>query len=285
MQGLYLLLLSLSSRKITVTPSTVVINPTTSSSPNDISNSINSTLANVANVLQVGSPDPRFSIKVSYDEPGLNHISVLMNAVQVMADLALRGFYGQQESFSGKLARYPNVGISILPNSIHSGRSIERRFVVWGLRMGIMEVIDSNRFQAVAFTIYMEEIEVGVIKIFQPLPRNQYANPANITNTTWISLESQDVAVSETTTSSFTEISLPTNITDIANDQQLTVVVQFAGQTIPILDIFRAVFSALADAAVYSSTQLVTNSTHQKFQASQEYPSKATRLHGLVHHS
>ena len=105
----------------------------------------------LANRPVVGSPDPRFKTEVSFNGPRLPLISCLMNTVEFLMIFALQDFSGNTKEVAWKLDEYPEVGMVISPST--EDRTIEIRFVVWGLSQGAAQMIHLNRWQAVTFTL------------------------------------------------------------------------------------------------------------------------------------
>ena len=99
----------------------------------------------------VGTPDPRFMVTVKFDGPNFPLISCLMSTVKFLATLGSEDFSGSMEKVTWKFRKYPEVGMVVSPST--AGGSIERRFVIWGLSLGVDYLIHSKRFQAVNFTL------------------------------------------------------------------------------------------------------------------------------------
>ena len=95
--------------------------------------------------------DPRLTVEVKFDGPKFPLISCLMSTVEFLAFLGSKDFSGSMEKVTWKLGRYYEFGIVVAPSTV--GGSIERRFVIWGLSLGVDYLIHENHFQAVNFTL------------------------------------------------------------------------------------------------------------------------------------
>ena len=95
--------------------------------------------------------DPRLTVEVKFDGPKFPLISCLMSTVEFLALLGSEDFSGSMEKVTWKLGRYDEFGIVVAPSTV--GGSIERRFVIWGLSLGVDYLIHENHFQAVNFSL------------------------------------------------------------------------------------------------------------------------------------
>lgn len=95
--------------------------------------------------------DPRLTVEVKFDGPKFPLISCLMSTVEFLAFLGSEDFSGSMEKVTWKLGRYDEFGIVVAPSTV--GGSIERRFVIWGLSLGVDYMIHENHFQAVNFSL------------------------------------------------------------------------------------------------------------------------------------
>ena len=107
--------------------------------------------------------DPRFSLLHLYQAVRLNEDHCLVIAVQLLGLLGSDPSATDvepQEYFDDRL---PRVAITI--RSARTGGTIEARFLIWGLYLGIKNMIENNRFQSVYFLLRWEEQLVAVITI------------------------------------------------------------------------------------------------------------------------
>lgn len=95
--------------------------------------------------------DPRLTVEVKFDGSKFPLISCLMSTVEFLAFLGSKDFSWSMEKVTWKLGRYDEFGIVVAPSTV--GGSIERRFVIWGLSLGVDYLIHENHFQAVSFTL------------------------------------------------------------------------------------------------------------------------------------
>ena len=97
------------------------------------------------------TPDPRFKVELQFDGPKFPFISCVMSTVEFLAFLGSEDFSGSMEKVTRKLGRYREFGLVVAPSTV--GGSIERRFVIWGLGLGVDYLINENHFQAANFTL------------------------------------------------------------------------------------------------------------------------------------
>ena len=108
-------------------------------------------VATVATRPVLETPDPRLTVEVHFDGPKFPLISCLMSTVEFLVFLGSKDFSGSMKKVTWKLGRYREFGLVVAPSTV--GGSIERRFVVWGLSLGVDYLIHENHFQAVNLTL------------------------------------------------------------------------------------------------------------------------------------
>lgn len=78
--------------------------------------------------------DRHFSLQIDYGHSALPGMSILMNAVNAMTDLALEDFEEPIVPIIYSLISFPEV--IIVPEASVQGGGIQTRFLVWGLWKG-----------------------------------------------------------------------------------------------------------------------------------------------------
>lgn len=188
--------------------------------------------------------DPRFTLKVEYGTPSLPGMSILINAVHAMTDLALEDF---EEPIVPIAYRHPDFPeVIIAPIATFPGGAIQTRFIVWGLLGGVVAMAETGKAQTVAFTLEWEGKEVGYILVTNP--RVRLSRPGS--NSIDRLLERPEVrAISE-------DGKVTANLTgtiDTSNDQTLTVSVTKTGPDLSGSDVLITVLYALAYVARFPS--------------------------------
>lgn len=98
----------------------------------------------ISNFTSVGGIDPAFSLVLRYQGAKLRPVPCLLNSVNVALQLALEDFEGPMFATVFRLDSHPQVEIGVIPDE--EGGSIPRKFVVWGLNIGI-----GTSFQSLPF--------------------------------------------------------------------------------------------------------------------------------------
>lgn len=191
--------------------------------------------------------DPRFTLKVEYGVSPLPGMSILMNAVYAMTDLALEDFEEPIVPIPYKHPEFPEV--IIVPTATALGGGIQTRFIVWGLLGGIVAMAEAGKAQTVAFTLEWEGKDVGYIMVAKP--RGQLAGTGgNSTNTLLQRSKVQSLGKDN---------SLVANLTgavDTPDDRTFTVSFTGTGPALTGSDVLITVLYALAYVARFSSASL-----------------------------
>ncbi len=107
--------------------------------------------------------DPRFGFEIDCGQSNLPGISVLMNAVHAMTDLALEDFDEPLVPIPYSLPNFPEV--TITPKATARGGAIQTRFIVWGLYQSIVAMTQRKKFRTAVITLRWEAGIVGYISI------------------------------------------------------------------------------------------------------------------------
>lgn len=107
--------------------------------------------------------DPRFNMQPVYRATPLNEDECLVAAVQFLGLLGSDPFTGPEETRNYFDDRLPHVVIT--PRSPRTGGTVEARFLVWGLYLGLKDMIESNRFRNVQLVLRWEGQIVAFISI------------------------------------------------------------------------------------------------------------------------
>lgn len=130
----------------------------------------NSFLELAPNVTSLGAIDPaKFQIGTDYGERTLPATSVLMNAVDVMVQLALQDWDSQmgRKTFKLGIAKYSQIEIYISPWDNAAGATLRSGFAVLGLFEVILHILTdpTRRFKSVQSTFFYDGSRVGWLMI------------------------------------------------------------------------------------------------------------------------
>lgn len=123
-------------------------------------------LDSAPNVNSLGAIDPaKFQIGTDYGERKLPATSVLMNAVDVMVQLALQDWDSQmgRKTFKLDIAKYSQIEIFISPWDNAAGATLRSGFAVLGLFEVILNILSDpvRRFRSVQSTFFYDGSKVG----------------------------------------------------------------------------------------------------------------------------
>jgi len=200
------------------------------------------TPSNVTEFGQIPGIDPRFSVKSEYGRSELPTIPCLMNAVNAMQDLALEDFEGPVVPITYILDSFPEVMIS--PEATTLGGAIETRFIIWGLMIGVMEMMKRGVFQTAVFTLGYEGITVGYVRIAQP--GALFVAASNHTN-----------SLAQSPADEKRSSGASANSTQETDDRQLTVSFNPIGPPLVAHDVLLAILYALVYTARFPATMVV----------------------------
>ncbi len=144
-----------------------------SSAQNNLNTFVNSPLVNTTAL--DSSIDPRFGLKAEYGETNLPLTPCLMNIVELLAEYAELDWLSKVKGRHGVvLPEYPQVEIAILPAT--PATSVEVRFIIWGLWVGIRDIVGRNSFHEVEFEIFWEHQLVALIYFTLPMDHQGTSN-------------------------------------------------------------------------------------------------------------
>ena len=129
--------------------------------------------------------DPRFSMQAVYQAVPLTEDDCLVAAVQLLGLWGSKPFTSQEPTRIYWDDGFPRVEITSL--SPRAGGHMEVRFLVWGLYLGVRDMIGSDRFMNVQFVLRWEGQIVALVSIGKrggplSLPGENSINSTNTTN-------------------------------------------------------------------------------------------------------
>ena len=124
--------------------------------------------------------DPRFSLRAIYVETSLPLTPCFMNAVELLAQYAELDWMSKARQRHGVvLPSYPQVEIAVLPEK--PATSVEVRLVIWGIWVGVRQMITKKRFCEVEFEIHWEGEVVASIFFTRPMDLQDTSNNGTLT--------------------------------------------------------------------------------------------------------
>lgn len=184
-----------------------------------------------------------FSVTYEIGGPKLRTTACLMNAVHALKILALGDWYANiVDGTEYQSVSYAEVGISV--NTQKRNRSIQARYVVWAIMLGVHHMILENKFELAQFEMILDGKLLGWVHVANNPPPPRLTVAGGHTNRT-VGVAKRSAAL----------LSSNGITTDDANDQtesRLTTIFQPLGSTLGIYDIFLPIMNALSDMAAYS---------------------------------
>lgn len=197
------------------------------------------------NLTSLGAIDPAFGFMPFFGEVKLAPVACLMNSVNAAFDLALQDFQGMMPATVYKLEDYPQVEISVFPDE--EGNLMLRKYVVWGINIGIDLMIKNVKFTEAVFVMSYRGVEIGAV---------QYQAPGS---TTSISAHSLDINLSAA--QSEQNVSLLDNTLALINEPQFEAKFTLTGLVLTIYEIFYTTLDMLRELADYTRTVRIVNDT------------------------
>lgn len=184
------------------------------------------TIPSISNPITVQPVDPRFSMQPVYQAEPLDEDQCLVAAIQLM------GLYGSDPFTSPKTtAEYwdnhvPRVVIA--PRTTRRDGTMETRFLVWGLYLGIKDMIETNRFNNVQFVLRWDSVVIGGISIKSRTPGQLSLTGENSTSSTNILRRSSssnlsNLLASENLDGTSSNLSVPTTLSTPNTDFRMEI--------------------------------------------------------------
>ena len=207
-----------------------------------------------------GNPgiDPRFHLKAVYAETQIPLTPCFMNVVELLAQYAELDWLSEVKGRHGVvLPEYPQVEFAVIPAA--PARSIEVRLVIWGLWVGIRDIINRNLYYEAEYEVLWENQVVAFIYITKPMDLQP---PTNSTATLGTDeplslLPSPDAAISNNPDTSNNSSTF--NSSDLLTDGHFSWKPRYAprAQTLTVIEVFLTVMAGLKNAAFHSALEKV----------------------------
>ena len=110
--------------------------------------------------------DRNFTVEARLGGSPGNGLSYYMNVILALGQLSSQPFMGIMPTTTYSFPKYTDVDVSVTGQPI--GAPIQRRYVVWGLVLGLMEMMHQDRFGLSYFELKWMGKLVGIL-IFQPV--------------------------------------------------------------------------------------------------------------------
>lgn len=199
----------------------------------------------ISNITSFGAIDPAFGFVPIFYGVKLRPIPCLLNSVNAALELALEDYEGPIFETVFKLDAHPQVEIAFVPDE--EGGSVPRKFVIWGLNIGIDLMIADRNFQAAVFILSYRGRGVACIKFTE-------AGASSFNSTDMTKTTEGDIQISSPL-SNLTKV-LPQAPKDAAttsanpqNDPRLEIAFQLTGSVVTIYEIFFMALDMLRDIA------------------------------------
>lgn len=112
--------------------------------------------------------DPRFGFKAIYGETNLPLTPCFMNVVELLAQYAELDWLSKIRQRHGVvLPSYPQVEIAVLPAA--PATSVEVRLVIWGIWVGVRDIIARSNYHEAEFEVFWERKLVAYIYFTKPM--------------------------------------------------------------------------------------------------------------------
>ena len=200
--------------------------------------------------------DSRFSYKAEFTENTLPLTPCLMNTVELLAQYAERDWLSKVRTRCGVvLPEYPQVEIAVIPAA--PATSVEVRFVIWGIWVGIRDIIQENNYHEAEFEIFWERKLVAYI--YFTLPLDFPVTSSNATSGTEESLNlllpSPNTTIGDTLDTS----SSAQDSSDALYDGHFSWRPFFAptSKTLTVLEVFLTVMAGLKNTAPHAASDKV----------------------------
>ena len=210
-----------------------------------------------ANAIGPEPIDPRFTMQALYQAVPLAEDDCLVAAVQLLGGWGSNPFTGQEPSRSYWDDHFPRVLIT--SQSPRTGGTVETRFLVWGLYLGIKDMIQSTRFKSVQFVLRWEGQMIGLISIKSRVGPLSLPGRNSTNSTTDLRQRSSsnrpDLFASETPDDASFNLSVP--ITPSSPNTELSVEVMTSGVPLPKHSIILAVLDGILAVASHTTRTAV----------------------------
>ncbi len=201
------------------------------------------------------SIDPRFGLKAEYGETSLPLTACFMNVVDLLAQYAELDWLSKvRERHGVVLPEYPQVEIAILPAAPRT--SVEVRFVIWGIWVGMRDIVTRKSFCVVEFEVFWEEEVVAYIYFTNPIDRQVTGSNGTLgPNEALTLLPSPD----ETTSGILDVLNSTQNASDSLNEGTFNWTPIFFphARTLTVIEVFLTVMAGLKNAAPHQASDKV----------------------------
>ena len=199
--------------------------------------------------------DPRFGIVANYAETNIPITPLLMNIVELLANYAELGWLSNVRVRQGVvLPSYPQIEFAVIPSAPAS--SVEVRFVIWGIWVGIRDMVSRNIFREVEFDLYWDESVVAHIYFTKPMDLGSSSSHETLGTAGPLTL----LPTSNGTVSVLLDSSnSTTNLSETLDDDRFSWEPTFPphAKTLTIFEVFLTVIAGLKNAAPHPASDKV----------------------------
>ena len=222
------------------------------SPPQNVSKNVTASLLVNLDVI----PDTRFAHKAIFSENTLPLTPCLMSTVELLAQYAERDWLSQVRARHGVvLPEYPQVEIAVIPAA--PAFSVEVRLVIWGLFVGIRDIVLENNYHEAEFEIFWEEKLVAYI--YFTLSTDLRVTSSNTTLGTEESLNLLLPSPNNTIGNTLDTSSSARDSPDALYDEHFSWRPIFAptARTLTVVEVFLTVMAGLENAASHAASDKV----------------------------
>ena len=210
--------------------------------------------------LGIPTPPETFDLKITIGGPKLRLTSCLMNTIAALKELALGDWDGKIiDGTEYRLEKYPKVSIVI--TTPKRKRTIQARFVIWAICLGVLDMIQKKKFEFAQFEMLLEDQVLGWVQVVNhptgvalPTEERHFNGTPMRDNAAFLLNANHTVGLKPTNTTNM----LSTNNADDPAEARLNVTFKPYGGTLGIYDVFVPIMSGLADMAQFPSTHQST---------------------------
>lgn len=237
-----------------------------------ISKNLTGLYTSVTNATSLGDEtpsgiDPLFGVEFASSGIQLRPIACLMNVVNLMSNLALRDFNSNTGPVVIRMPSYSDVRIRSISVDSSPGRT-PLRYILWGAWSYALEVMATQKFEAMLLTLGFNEQIVGFLSIekadLQVLSLGGSDNDSRaetLKERSGTTLEPANLSADVTLVSNTTTPSLLNTITTTPSDNGCTILINPFGSTITFDELFLPILACLDYVARFPSNSPVADFT------------------------
>ena len=199
--------------------------------------------------------DPRFGIVANYAETKIPVTPCLMNIVELLANYAELDWMSSVRVRQGVvLPSYPQIEFAIIPSA--PANSVEVRFVIWGIWVGIRDMVSRNIFCEVEFDLYWDERVVAHMYFTKPMDLGPSSSNETLGTDEPLTLSPTSNGTASVMLDSSNST---TNLSDTLNEERFSWTPTFPpeAKTLTIFEVFLTTIAGLKNAAPHPALKKI----------------------------